>query len=289
MVPMPGGGSEPIVLGAPGVLSTWVFELLRDVCERMQNRVAPRFIDRGDLVEPHSGEKRPSQIYLSQFPSPSLLARCKEKTAPILLVLDDPVDSVRYLQHFGQSRLVEALRLQTAATASYAQLRGHPRVMILNRMADLPAKGLIDLILGHLELSLPSDQYDGLCRKRVGPPGQSADLESTLRYCVSGYEPLEEGVARFTAQELVMIGGVLGPLIQMSFLDNARPIVWPIQAFLSGDRPDTPASLVADLTGAARILYYGPYFNLPSGSWAARMMIGFSAGARPTTMDATHR
>jgi hypothetical protein len=253
------GGSEPIVLGAPGVLSTWVFELLRDVCERMQDPVVPRFIDRGDLVEPHSAEKRPSQIYLSQFPSPSLLARCKEKTAPILLVLDDPVDSVRYLQHLARNRVVEALRMQTAATASYAQLRGHPRVMILHRMADLPAKGLVDLILGHLELSLPSTQYDAVYRKRVGPPGPRADLESALEYCVSaGYEPLEEGAARFTAQELAMISGVLGPLIQMSFLDNARPIVWPIQAFLSGDRPDTPASLVADLTGAARILYYGP-------------------------------
>ena len=51
-----------------------------------------------------------------------------------------------------------------------------------------------------------------------------------------------------------MIGGVLSPLIQMSFSESAGPVVWPTEAFLSGDRPDTPASLVAELTGGARIL-----------------------------------
>ena|SRR6516164_3640670 len=73
-----------------------------------------------------------------------------------------------------------------------------------------------------------------------------------------------------SAKENATIDGVLGPLIQMSFRDSAENIIWPIEAFLSGDRPDTPATLVTDLTGGARILYYGPYFYLPSGSWKAR-------------------
>ena len=62
-----------------------------------------------------------------------------------------------------------------------------------------------------------------------------------------------------------MIGGALSPLIQMSFSENPVPSSAD-QSVLSGDRPDTPASLVAELTGGARILYYGPYFYLPAGS-----------------------
>ncbi len=172
--------------------------------------------------------------------------------------------------------------MQTAATASYAQLRGHARLLILHRLADLPTKDILDLILKHLELEVPADQYDALCERRLGSRGQDADLEASLKDCVAGYERLEEGSARFTAQEIAMISDVLGPLVQMSFLDAPRPVIWPTQAFLSGDRPDTPASLVADLTGGARILYYGPYFYLPAGYWTARMIVGFSAGARRT-------
>ena len=66
---------------------------------------------------------------------------------------------------------------------------------------------------------------------------------------MDGYERLEDARAEFTAKENATIGGVLGPLIQMSFRDRAENIIWPIETFLSGDRPDTPASLVADLTG----------------------------------------
>ena len=63
---------------------------------------------------------------------------------------------------------------------------------------------------------------------------------------------------------------------------EASPIVWPTKVFFSGDNPDSPAPLAADLTGGARILYYGPYLHLPAGRWTARMLVGFSAGSRGT-------
>jgi hypothetical protein len=121
------------------------------------------------------------------------------------------------------------------------------------------------LILSHLGLELSAGQRDALRQNRLGSDGPDAGLESSLQACVDGYERLENARAQFTAKESATIGGVLGP---------AENITWPIETFLSGDRPDTPASLVADLTGGARILYYGPYFYLPSGSWKARMTVG---------------
>lgn len=224
---MPGGGNDPIVLGCPSVLSTWVSDLVHEACARIPGGPRPRVVDRNDQIEPQSGEPHFSQIYLSRFPSASLLGRCREQTAPVLLVLDDPVDSVRYLQQMSHCHVVEALRMQTAAASGFAQLRGRAKLLILHRMADLPTKHIVDLILGHLELELPTDQYDALCQTRLGSQGRDADLKSSLKDCVAGYERLEEGSARFTAQELAMIGDVLGPLIQMSFLDNARPVIWP--------------------------------------------------------------
>ena len=155
-------------------------------------------------------------------------------------------------------------------------------MLLFHRLAELPTRDIIDLILSHLGLELSAVQRDALRQNRLGSDGPDTGLESSLQACVDGYETLENARAQFTAKENATIGGVLGPLIQMSFRDTAENIIWPIETFLSGDRPDTPASLVADLTGGARILYYGPYFYLPSGSWKARMIVGFSAGALRT-------
>ena len=109
---MPRGAHDAIALGPPSVLSTWAFDLLREVCALIPNRAAIRAIDREDPLEP-DGDRVPL-IYLSHFPSPPLLAECGKGTAPILLCLDDPVDSVRYLQRSSNVSVVEALRLQTA-------------------------------------------------------------------------------------------------------------------------------------------------------------------------------
>jgi hypothetical protein len=150
---MPRGAHVAIALGPPSVLSTWAFDLLREVCALIPNRSAIRAIDREDPLEP-DGDRVPL-IYLSHFPSAPLMAECGKGTAPILLCLDDPVDSVRYLQRSSNVSVVEALRLQTAAASSCAQLRCNPRVLILHRLADAPTGEL-------LGLELAPEQYQAL-------------------------------------------------------------------------------------------------------------------------------
>jgi hypothetical protein len=202
-----GVGRDSIVLGSPSVLSTWVFELVREVCALIPERAAARVVDRNDPVESHSGETAPSLVYLSQFPSSSLLAKCGEGAAPILLLLDDPVDTVRYLRHLSRCSVIEALRQQTAATVSYAELRGHNRLLLVHRLSGLPTRDIIDLILGHLGLELSAGQRDALRRNRFGSDRPDAGLESSLKACVDGYERLENARAQFTAKENATIGG----------------------------------------------------------------------------------
>lgn len=59
---------------------------------------------------------------------------------------------------------------------------------------------------------------------------------------------------------------------------DSKPIclVWPREAFLSGDMPDEPLPPVVDVAGRARILAYGPYLPLTSGQWHAKVYLGFS-------------
>jgi hypothetical protein len=268
--------ADAIALGPPSVLATWVFDLLRSASAFAPEPIEVRVIDRDHAVEP--GGDRPRCLYLSHFPSPSLRAEWGRNASPILLCLDDPVDSVRFVQQSSGGAVFEALRAQTVAAASYGELRGHPRVLILHRLAGARAAEIIDTIVVHLGLGLDMAQRAALRPKHL-PEGQpDAALEAALQAHVPGYAPLgENGLA---PKEVTTIGGVLSPLLQLSFRDVPGPIVWPVEAFFSGDKPNTPAPPVAELTGGARILYYGPYFYLPSGGWKVRLTVGFSAEAR---------
>jgi hypothetical protein len=188
------------------------------------------------------------------------------------------VDSVRFVQQARGGGVVDALRLQTVAAAPYAELRDHPRLLILHRLADATAAEIVDAVLDHLDLPLSEVDREIVRASRLPDGHPTANLESALLARVPGYAPL--GESGLSAKDVTMVGGVLSPLLQMSFRDTGGPVVWPVEAFFSGDKPDTPASLVAELTGAARILYYGPYLYLPPGSWRVRMTVGFSAEAR---------
>jgi len=282
---MPAGARDAIVLGPPGVLSTWAFDVLREAAAI--RRAAIETIDRGDaLSDPGAGET--PRVIISHFPSPALLAECAKSAAPVLLLLDDPFDSVRYTRDTFKSGVLPALRLQTAAVSIYPQIRAHPRLLRLARPARTPSRGFVEAMLAQVGLELSGPEFETLLERRFARGAAGDDLESALKSAVAGYASLDDARAAFSAKEAAMIGGVLAPMLAMSLGGDATPIVWPIESFLSGDRPDTPASLVAELTGGARILYYGPYFNLPAGAWTARMTVGFSEGAKatPVTVEA---
>jgi hypothetical protein len=55
-----------------------------------------------------------------------------------------------------------------------------------------------------------------------------------------------------------------------------QTICWPYDVFLSGDALDSPAGVVADITGLSCVLYYQPYRHLRDGKRHIRMILGFS-------------
>ncbi len=73
------------------------------------------------------------------------------------------------------------------------------------------------------------------------------------------------------------IEGALAPYAA-SFRGSGFPaIIWARDVFL--DDGHRPASQPIDLAGQIRYLIYGPYISLPSGKWAAEMVLGLSEDA----------
>jgi hypothetical protein len=65
-------------------------------------------------------------------------------------------------------------------------------------------------------------------------------------------------------------------------------LAWPREAFLDGDAPGDTLPATVEVAGRARILAYGPYLPLPSGSWHATATLGFSPdiGKLPFILEA---
>ncbi|GAU82902.1 hypothetical protein BIWAKO_02825 [Bosea sp. BIWAKO-01] len=83
-----------------------------------------------------------------------------------------------------------------------------------------------------------------------------------------------------TADEEQLAECVLGGLYK--YVEDGAPgtLTWPGRAFLLGDSPGTTAPTILEVTGRARIIFYGPYFHLPRGRWKMRISFGFSHDIR---------
>src|SRR5579871_4672271 len=205
-----------IVLAPPSVLASWVFALLTEACALLPAKLQARIIDREDPLPSDADVPR---IYLSHYPSAPLLGVCEQGDGPILLCLDDPVDSVRFLRQTLGSGVVEALRAETAAAASYSALRTQPRLLILHRLAEASAAEIVELILDHLGLFLGGKERQALTQRWLPEGDPEAGLEAALRARIPGYAPL--GESGLGTKDVAMIGGVLSPLLQMSFRETA--------------------------------------------------------------------
>jgi hypothetical protein len=194
---------------------------------------------------------------------------------PMVAFLDEPVDSVRFLKETSGCSFLEALRAQTAAAVVCPALLDNPSVLLVNRSEGGATGGIVAKILEHLRIGMPIAAMPSLIDQFIGAAGAAAwPLERALSR-QPGY--LEPGTASsITSEEAAVIGQVLTPMTRMATWREVKPICWPCSVFLAGDRPNERAPLVAEVIGAARIIFYGPYFHLPAGRWQVRTVFGFS-------------
>lgn len=80
----------------------------------------------------------------------------------------------------------------------------------------------------------------------------------------------------------------LAPLIAAAAHPASIMVAWPRDCFLYGDAPGEGLPATIEIAGRGRILAYGPYMPLPSGSWQATAYLGFSAdiGSMPFILEA---
>lgn len=260
---------DRVVLGDPGLMSAWGFYLVENLMQRSGAIFQKKFVDRHHIVD-ETNPGTPSLTF-AHYPNPSLSDFVRNNQMPAVILLDEPSAALRHLQATNRTSSQEALRAMSASAALLGTIREGAALPVVTRdeAADVP--NIAKQIADHLKLGLSSNDIKKVLCEIEAP----TSLEGAL---AAFREKMSRNEAKSTtAPEDDNIAMTVLTGLYDCVLGRPNPTVtWPYQVFLSGDRPNEPATIVADATGPARIIYYGPYFHLPAGVWSARAVIGFS-------------
>ncbi len=189
-----------------------------------------------------------------------------------IAVLDEPRVALRDLALRPGYDLVAATRAVASSCASMSSYASLPEALVLSAAdGGRDPVAIATTIARHLELA-------------VG----DADIESVvseLRNEGIVYAPTEDDAWWDCLQEpeRALVNGALSAYVEHFTGGDFGEITWERELFYLFEDPPAQELVAAtrpvDITGRMRCLLYGPFINLPPGSWSARVILGFSAEA----------
>lgn len=265
--------ASSVAIGAPGAFTLWAFDAIRMLAARADGAVVNE-IDRTDPIEPAANA--PS-VYLTRFPSATIIEAVANGDLKALVLLDDPVAGVEFIIATTGQSLLEAIRAHSASGVAHLAIGRAPEAGFILRPGDRRACEVLRQIAD--SLALPYD--DAVIKDSLTRLGAANDPETSIDAVIARHM---EGCASSallhqtssSAASRATIRAVLDPLAAMAQGAFHQPIVWPVGVFLYGDRPDEPAPPVVSIIGPARTLIYGPYFHLPPGEYRVEIVMAFS-------------
>ncbi len=260
-----------VVVGPPSPLVSGSFAFLERALKAVYPGLTVLRLDRLDDID-DSGRPNEVRLILSTFPPPALATYCDRlKLRPIVL-LDEMLPSVAFTRAGGTVPSLNAVRIVSAGltlTGACSQLAG---AHLVRRADDVSLLDLLTLAAGSAESAPNRARLEKACELLGGP-------DRSLRELVEASEA-KQNASELTAEDEQLAECVLGGLYNYAVSGRPGPTTWPGRTFLLGDDPGTPAPVVMDVTGRARIIFYGPYFHLPRGRWKMRISYGFSHDIR---------
>ena len=277
---------DTIVIGAESVLGAWVSAFVREACVRASPSIEVRQAGRDHDCDDIGRLGGPPRVLMVQHPNRAVIDAIEPGRVSVIGVLDDPVDSVRFVQAVKHCDLPMALRHQTSSASANHLLRQNAAVTLIHR-STVSARDVATVLVGEIGLALSEADGGALMEEFCGSVDDPWSLETALQNRVGDYAHLDRLSETISADQAKLVRQVLSPMVLGAISDEIATITWPSGVFLFGDKPDEVAPPVADVTGGARIIYYGPYFHLPPGGYQVKIVVAFSVEARGTPFRLT--
>jgi hypothetical protein len=255
-------------LGLPGCFTEWcgavVFQLVKRALGSAELTTASTL---DELAFAMLRTEASHLVVGSREPGGRLRKALAEANTPFIVSLDDPRVALADLVVRGGLDFVSGTRAVASSCATMLDYVSMPRALVLTERDGRDPFATAEAIAHHFGIVL-------------GVPG-IADIVDALADTGIIAERSDEGVwwKGCDEAEQALVNGALGAYADHFAGGNLGPITWTKELFLIGDPPNDRATRAVDVTGRARCLIFGPYIMLPSGSWSATVVLGFSKEA----------
>jgi len=260
-------------VGFPSRFAEW--------CDAVTSRLVECALGSADVISSNTleelaiaaiGTGAPHFVVCSRQPAGRVATALAQTNRRFVAVLDEPRAAVHDLVTRPGYDLVAATRAVASSCASLFGYVRMPGALVLNTARDCrDPMSTATAIACHLELDLCeadiANIVEGLKDGGITPVQGEVD---TWWDCLGD-------------SEKALVSGALGAYVDHFEGGDFAKITWERELFFISDEPPpprpVPATRPVDITGRVRFLLYGPFINLPPGSWSAGVVRGFSPEA----------
>ena len=264
-------------VGLPGRFAEW--------CDAVISRLAQRVLGSVEVLSLNTLEElalvmirtdASHFVVCSRQPGGGVQTALTQAGKRFIAVLDEPRIALRDLALRPGYDLVGATRAVASSCAAMSGYSSFPEALMLTAGNERRHPvSIAEAIAQHLELDVSEPEIQGIIcalREEGIVPGRSEDS--------AWWDNLAE-------PEQALVNGALGAYADRFAGRDLGKITWERDLFFISEDPPppqpVPATRPVDITGRIRFLVYGPYINLPPGSWSASIILGFSPEAAGMT------
>jgi hypothetical protein len=191
----------------------------------------------------------------SDIPDTRVIQAFQRIEAPVAVFLDSAVDTVEFLMRTHKMDATNAIRTSSLYFSALHDFVLSKAVYVVGPdAANLSFEAMVRGLSRVYQLKISDSQLATIINRLKSEPNPRQD---------ANHETLT------TEQERETIYHVLSPFESLLEPGEVMQTYWPRETFCTADQGGLPSSGPLDLTGRARVIFYGPYLNLPPGRWTA--------------------
>jgi len=251
------------VFGVSTPFAYWGFHVVRHVVEAVAGSTLHLHImSLEQLREGFARRDGGSVVVTSDFPDAELARFVSASGLPMIAFSDDPGDTLDWMMKSRQLSALDAARFSTRLFSTLALPFTTDRTLLITPARDETPERIVAAIIAHLFPGrgewLASRTFEYLVESGAVAREKTVDR--------SDYRSADAEPPTPTLEDAKRAVGSYGEL-----MDGRWPqeIDWPLEFFTRLDNRTSRDPI--DLMGPARVLFYGPYLNLPVGDWIARV------------------
>lgn len=261
-----------IAIAPPCAFSTWALARLEAAGALCATAPKMRYVGHDEnITEAEIVADAGGTIFVLRAPNSEIEQAVVRGDVRCLILFDEPLQLVLYLQRTSGFTTLQAIRTQTASLAIAPVLRLAEDAIKLHYQPNQTVRDVETQIVA----ALPNPPSASALEEFFSANGADTTMDQ-VQFAGLPLDEQKHFKHSVDAAEREMIVQALSPLMHMAYSKNVPPVKWMNGLFLSFDNKGQVAPLAIEIMGPARAIYFGPYLYLPAGDWSVNFVVGFS-------------